>query len=225
MNSQMPERRQKFPLDAKSVMERRLTGLGVMQCKLILEESDVSRRGSVNAGVTCPMNSRRLFLITSLTALVSCRKSRSESDRRSEWLRFAERARMKRSADVELAVRNAQRSDRAVIFVHVDWSMDMYFVGPTFIEFCEAYNSLRGLPAVGFHYIDFSPATEGYLPLRNLDGWKELESQRGGGSLIHGQGEVAWLKRGRAVAVQRIEYDMTPEDLLIQTLSAFKDCT
>ena len=101
----------------------------------------------------------------------------------------------------------------------------MHFVGPTFIEFCEAYSSIRGLPATGFHYIDCTSVTDGYGPLRNLDGWKELESRRGGGSLIHGRGEVVWLDHGRALAVQRLDYDMTPADLLILTLSTFENGT
>ncbi len=108
------------------------------------------------------------------------------------------------------------------MFVNVDWSFDMYFAAPKFFELSETYCSIRGLPTIGFHYLDCTSVTDGYGPLRQISGWKELEEVNHGWSLIHGHGEVVWIENGRVIKVEPLKHSATPGDLLLEALDTFQ---
>lgn len=117
--------------------------------------------------------------------------------------------------DVRLIVANAANSQRAVLFVHVDWA----FMEPQrshFAEFAAQYTRVHPEFGVLFHYADCTPA---YAPLAELDGWKELAA---GGPLIHGWGEVVWMAGGRVLHVEKIMNFESPLSLIQKTNDLFQ---
>ncbi len=105
--------------------------------------------------------------------------------------------------DVRRVVAHAGTSHRAVLFIHVDWAV-MAPQRRLIAEFAAHYHQVLPGSDLLFHYVDCSPVTHDYAPLRELDGWKELEDAAGGGSLIGGAGELVWMHRGRVLHVESI---------------------
>lgn len=162
----------------------------------------------------------RILALTSFAMLASLVPGGTEAD----WDAFTKRVCLKSPADVEHAVLNAANSERAVIYVHVEWNFDMYFRGTTFLEFADRYQQRASSPAVGFHYIDCTSVTDGYAPLEKLSGWLE-RTRMHGGSLIHGMGELIWLEHGHVLKVTNVGLDTDPDDLVAEALATWSDGT
>jgi hypothetical protein len=111
-------------------------------------------------------------------------------------------ARLETEAAVQAAVSNAANARAAIIFVHVDWA-PMEHQRRRFAEFAVEYQRIHPDLPVHFHYVDCTPVSDGYAPLRSLLGWQELEGAVGS-SLLHGWGELVWMSRGRVLHVERI---------------------
>lgn len=112
--------------------------------------------------------------------------------------------------DVQRVVSNAAASPRAVMFVHLDWAI-MEPQRTRFVEFVLDYQRLHPDDPLLFHYVDCTPVTSGYRPLRSLPGWQELH-EAAGTSLIHGWGELVWMEHGRVLHVERIlNFDSTSQ--------------
>jgi hypothetical protein len=124
-------------------------------------------------------------------------------------------ATLETEAAVERVVSIAAASERAVMFVHVDWAI----MGPQrtrFAEFMRDYNRSHPGNNLGFYYVDCTAITSGYAPLTKLPGWAELEAAAGT-SLLHGYGELVWLERGRVVGVKQILSFATTAELMQET--------
>jgi hypothetical protein len=108
-------------------------------------------------------------------------------------------------AEVEGIVAHAAACKRAIMFIHLGWA-PMHVHHDRYISFMLQYNKTHPNKPIHFHYVDCTPITNGYRPLRALEGWKGLEEKRGGGSLIHGNGELVWVQDGRVVHVETLLY-------------------
>ena len=114
--------------------------------------------------------------------------------------------------DVEHVVTNAANSERAIMFIHVDWAFTKLFQ-PKYAEFIIDYHAKHPDDNLLFHYVDCTPVTHGYKPLRKLPGWQELMDDAGN-ALIHGGCEIVWMERGRVLHVQRITDFDSASDLI-----------
>jgi len=123
-------------------------------------------------------------------------------------------ARNETEVGVQNAVDNAAASERAIMFVHVDWA-SMQPQQQQFAQFIIEYHRKHSATPVMFHYVDCTPITDGYSPLRALPGWQELEAD--GQSLIHGWGELVWIERGRVLHVERIINFKSASELVNKT--------
>lgn len=125
-----------------------------------------------------------------------------------------------RNADIETesgvqnAISNATSAKYAIMFLHVDWA-PMELQRTRFAEFVLKFKQTHPNHLVQFHYVDITSAHD-YGPLRAMPGWKQLEysGEFPGQSLIHGEGEVVWLKIGQAMHVERIENFKTATELI-----------
>lgn len=169
------------------------------------------RRNQCARVVTAHQIFTGLCAVVCVLACVSCDRTEpqvavivrpSVGLRVDEIVTSLEDASLETEADVERAVANASASERAVIFVHVDWA-PMLQQQRRFAEFMLAYQQKHPTDPLMFHYVDCTPVTDGYAPLRSLPGWRELQ-EAAGVSLIHGHGEMVWLKRGRVLRVEPI---------------------
>lgn len=115
--------------------------------------------------------------------------------------------RLETEAEVERVVSHAGAAERAVMFIHVDWA-PMEPQQTRFAELILAYRKAHSRDDLKFFYVDCSAITQGYASLRQLRGWKELEAARGT-SLVHGWGELIWLRQGQVLAGERI-LDVAP---------------
>jgi hypothetical protein len=124
-----------------------------------------------------------------------------------------EKASLETPEQVEHVVANAESSERAVLFLHVDWAV-MAQQHERFAEFILDFQQAHPRDGVGFHFVDCTPVTRGYAPLRELNGWQGLEDHVGGSSLIHGWGEVVWMEGGRVLQVKPILHFESSEELV-----------
>jgi hypothetical protein len=127
-------------------------------------------------------------------------------------------SRLETAEEVRFAVHDAASLPDAIILVHVDWA-PMVHQQKRFTEFVRDYKAKYPKSDLAFRYIDCTPIAEGYEPLRSLPGWKELEELNNGLSLVHGYGELAWLKNGRVLHVERPLNFRTPDALVSKTES------
>ena len=126
-------------------------------------------------------------------------------------------AKLESLADVQAAVDEATSHRNAIILVHVDWA-PMHLQRQRFAEFKRAYKVKYPERELAFRYIDCTAVTEGYEPLRSLPGWKELE-QSNGASLVHGYGELAWVRNGRVLHVESPLNFASADELIERTQS------
>jgi len=110
-------------------------------------------------------------------------------------------SRLESAEDVQRAVDQATSRPNSILLVHVDWA-PMVHQRQRFAEFKRRYETRYPNSDLGFAYIDCTAITEGYAPLRSLPGWKELEEQNNGSSLVHGYGELVWCKNGVVLHVE-----------------------
>lgn len=113
--------------------------------------------------------------------------------------------------DVEHVVAHAANSERSIMFIHVDWSF-MTLGQRMYSRFITEYFQNHPDDNLLFHYVDCTPVTNGYQPLWNLPGWKELMDSGNAG--IHGWGELVWMDHGRVIHIQRIDDFDTANDLV-----------
>ena len=169
------------------------------------------------------MSQRSLHLILALAlalvASLGCNRMEPEPEGRAageiEQCAFS---RLETAEEVQLAVHEATSWPDAVILVHVSWA-PMVHQRKRFTEFVRAYKTKYPKSDLAFRYIDCTPISGGYEPLRSLPGWKELEELNNGSSLVHGYGELAWLKNGRVLHVERPLNFETPDALIAKTES------
>lgn len=121
---------------------------------------------------------------------------------------------------VRNALDNAVASDRAIVFVHVDWA-PMGHHRELFRKFADEYLRTHQDKPVNFHYIDFTSVSRDYAPLCALDGWDKLQSQSQA-HLMGGNGELAWIKNRTLVCVESIGF-RNPKALIAKTEALFDD--
>lgn len=114
--------------------------------------------------------------------------------------------------DVQKAVNLATACQECVIFVHVNWA-PMRFQGERFVEFEREFKEKYPESVMQFHYIDFTPVSDGYEPLRSLAGWEEL----GKNNVIHGYGEFVWLRKGQVLHVESRPELISATDLVAKS--------
>lgn len=102
---------------------------------------------------------------------------------------------------IRRVLRNASQSENAVVFVHMNWSPNSHYMRRVFAEFFVDFHRRQPEHPVGFHFVDCSEIGRHYRQLRELPGWTNLEASRGT-NLIHGDGEIVWLSRGRVLEVK-----------------------
>lgn len=135
----------------------------------------------------------------------------------NEMVASFESAKLESKEDVQRVVTNAALSERAIMFVNVDWAI-MEPQRTRFAQFAINYHQANPDDSVLFHYVDCTPVTNGYAPLRSLTGWRELQ-KAAGTALIHGWGEIVWMHKGRVLHVERILNFETTKDLMEKTKS------
>lgn len=119
-------------------------------------------------------------------------------------------------------VRRVCQHQYAAVFVHLNWALldhERYL----FQDFARAYTSTGNRPNVSFHIIDFTPASDGYIPLAALPGWDNYDPCPNSHQ-INGVGEIIWLDHGRIVGIGRLDRIHTTEELINLTRSNFA-CT
>ncbi len=159
-----------------------------------------------------------LFVTICVLSPIGCeRDSRNADLAVKEMVASFESAKLETEADVERVVTNAATSERAIMFVNVDWAI-MEPQRTRFAQFAINYHRNNPDDSVLFHYVDCTPVTNGYAPLRSLAGWRELQ-EAAGTALIHGWGELVWMHNGRVLHVERILNFKTTEDLIEKTNS------
>lgn len=151
----------------------------------------------------------RILIAAFVLMIVGCDRNEPESKTQVAGLvaTFAS-ASLETEADVANVVSNAAASQRAIMFVNLDWAI-MEPQRTRFAQFVLNYRHKHPDDPVLFYYVDCTPVTNGYAPLRSLSGWQELQDAAGT-SLIHGWGELVWMERGRVLHVERIlNFDST----------------
>lgn len=110
-------------------------------------------------------------------------------------------SKLETAEEVQRAVDEAVSNRNVIFLVHVGWAF-MEQQRSRFAAFKRDFDLKHPGSDLEFRYIDCTPITSGYVPLRNLDGWSELEEDNRT-SLLHGYGELVWCKEGRVLHVQR----------------------
>lgn len=161
------------------------------------------------------------LLVVNVMALASfgCDRPYFESELESgspvnELLLSFSNTKFETAADLEYVLNNAVACERSIVFVNVDWSLYMPLNRRKFAEFSIAYNDLHPDTPVMFHYTDASRGN--YVPYETLEGSREVESYRFK-SLIHGNGELFWLEKGRVVHIEPIQNFTFVSDLIDKT--------
>ena len=137
-------------------------------------------------------------MMLGIMALHGCNGTSNESQEPMDFP-YAE---LETPEDVQRAVDVATSKPNAILLVHVSWA-PMAHQRTRFARFKRDYQLKHPTSDLGFHYVDCTPVTSGYAPLRNLDGWKALEDENNGTSLVHGYGELVWCKDAHVLHVER----------------------
>lgn len=121
---------------------------------------------------------------------------------------------------VEDALRNAINSEFAIVFVHMDWAI-MQPQRELFISFMLRYHQHFPDRSVGYHYVDCTPITSDYTPLKSLPGWpgsgREIYARQGTG----GWGDVIWIDHGVVQHVETIQESNDVDELIAKTNKYF----
>ncbi|WP_145453696.1 hypothetical protein [Gimesia panareensis] len=146
----------------------------------------------------------------SFSALPGCDRMGSKHHAVEPMLEFTF-SQLETAEDVQHAVDEATSHSEAIFLVHVDWA-PMNLQRQRFAEFQRDYKARYPKSGLAFRYIDCTPVTQGYIPLRALPGWKQLEELKNGASLVHGYGELVWYKNGRVLHVENpLNFDSLDE--------------
>lgn len=156
-----------------------------------------------------------LMLAICSIALQGCGNRKSDpATKTGQPLIPLEFTQLETESDVQAAVDEATSHQHTIIFVHVDWA-PMFFQRQRFAEFKQAFQAKYPGNDLAFRYIDCTPVTDGYKPLRSLAGWKELKESKGNNSLVHGYGELAWVRNRHVMHVER-PLDFSDANALIE---------
>ncbi len=158
----------------------------------------------------------------SITSLVLCSSPINPTEERvADLVAKLKQVRSFTENDVRRVVAHAAAADRSVMFIHIDWA-PMEPQRTEFAKFSLACQTKAPTDDILFHYVDCTPISfKGYRPLRALPGWKKLEQERNGSSLVHAWGEIIWLDHGRVIQAERIlDFESTAE-LLTFTETVF----
>jgi hypothetical protein len=124
-------------------------------------------------------------------------------------------------AQVENALRNAINSDRAIVFVHLDWAI-MQPQRDLFTRFMLHYHHRFPDRSVGFHYLDCTPITSDYTPLKSLPDWpgsgRNIYALQGTGVW----GDVIWIDHGVVRHVETIMESDDADELIAKTNTFFE---
>lgn len=104
-------------------------------------------------------------------------------------------------AEQDAMIRHAATCERAIIFVHADWSITSVIGLIFYDDYSAAYLQQPDRPFVDFHYMDYSTLNRAPQRLESLPGWHELK-RRPNSALLHGNGELIYLEKGRVIAVE-----------------------
>jgi hypothetical protein len=123
--------------------------------------------------------------------------------------------RLESPGDVERALANAINSDRAVVFLHLDWAI-MKPQRALYLRCIDEYSQRFPEDDVRFHYIDCTPITHDYTPLTSLPGWP------GSGDNIYtngtgGWGDVVWIEHGVVRHVEAMYESKSAADFIART--------
>lgn len=148
-----------------------------------------------------------ILVMPILVTLVGCASDscRSEFPTGDAW-RVREEllsTRLDNTDDVKYAIQNARNAEQAVVFVGLGWSSTSMEATIPYVQFMLDYYNSHAESRLLFHHIDCTSISSDYSPLTEIPGWKELEERRPG-ALIHGMGEVVWLKNDRVLHVEPI---------------------
>ncbi|MCC9641917.1 hypothetical protein LOC71_06495 [Rhodopirellula sp. JC740] len=117
--------------------------------------------------------------------------------------------------NVQQVIDNARASNRAVMFIDVDWAMTEIY-HQQFAEFAVEYFKKHPTDSLRFHFADCTAVSKNYASLRAIPGWTTLMDDAGT-AMIHGHGEIAWLADGHVLRVQKIADFATPSELIEST--------
>lgn len=165
-------------------------------------------------------NSVRILIAICLAAASGCIRQEQDIDQELQVHELVDsfaRAKLETEADVRQVVSNAAASERAVMFINVNWAI-MEPQKTRFAEFALAYQRKHPLKPVHFHFVDCTPVTSGYQPLESLPGWQELQEENGF-AFIHGNGEIVWMKQGRVLHIYPILNFESVSELIKKTES------
>lgn len=149
-------------------------------------------------------------------ALIGCERSGHTGElQAAEVARRMSGARLATKDDVERVVANAVASERAIMFIHVDWA-PMEYQRTLYAQIMLQYARLYPDESLGFHYVDCTSIGGDYSPLTSIAGWWDVQ-RTAGASLIGGHGELVWLERGRLLHVEPTLDFASPEEIVRKT--------
>ena len=169
--------------------------------------------------VTTQMKQTTFVWIILLLSLVGCSDPKSTPRSGATELKFSVPS-LKTPTAVRHALANAVNSDRAIVFVHVDWS----FMEPQrslFLSLMEKYHQQFPNEPVGFHYVDCTSIPGNYTPLTSLPGWpgsgREYYVQHG----TAGWGDAIWIDHGVVQHVESLHETKDVDELMKKTRRYF----
>ena len=115
------------------------------------------------------------------------------------------------SEQQDAMIRHAATCERAIIFVHADWSLSSVIGLLFYDDYSAAYLQQPDRPFVDFHYMDYSTLNRAPQRLEDLTGWHKLKHSPNS-ALLHGNGELIYLENGRVIAVEAILYKGRSKD-------------
>jgi hypothetical protein len=102
----------------------------------------------------------------------------------------------------------------------MDWAI-MQPQRELFISFMLRYHQHFPDRSVGYHYVDCTPITSDYTPLKSLPGWpgsgREIYARQGTG----GWGDVIWIDHGVVQHVETIQESNDVDELIAKTNKYF----
>ena len=104
-------------------------------------------------------------------------------------------------AELDAMIRHAATCERAIIFVHADWSLQSVLGLRFYDDYSAAYLQQPDRPFVDFHYMDYTSLNRAPQRLVDLPGWHELK-HRPNSALLQGNGELIYLEKGQVIAVE-----------------------
>ena len=117
-------------------------------------------------------------------------------------------------SDVDSILQHAMQSERAILFLDVDWSATAKYLLPRYVEYTLRYHDENATDPILFHYVNLT-GLKGHSSQikKKIPGLETIQRQRGT-AVFHGNGEVVWLKNGRAVDIKPLMNLSSPEEFV-----------